>query len=173
MIVISDTAPLNYLVLIDCQEILCTLFGQVIIPQKVFDELQRAETPEEVRTWIGNYPECLEVRIVQGSLTAISDKLGDGEREAIALAEELQADVLLIDDRDGRVEAERHNIAVTGTLGVLRTAARKGLIDLPEVIERLRQTSFREPKALIEAMLNEDAEHRCTLRDKGQDGYVG
>ncbi|MGH9897335.1 MAG: DUF3368 domain-containing protein [Pyrinomonadaceae bacterium] len=155
MIVISDTAPLNYLVLIDCQDVLRDLFGRVIIPHKVFTELQRNETPEKVQEWIGNHPAWLEVKVVQDSLVAVSDKLGEGEREAITLVRELRADILLIDDRDGRVEAERHCIAVTGTLGVLRTAAHRGLINLQAAIDRLRQTSFREPKTLIEAMLKE------------------
>lgn len=166
MIVISDTAPLNYLVLIGCQDVLRDLFGQVIIPQKVFEELGRAETPAQVRTWIGHHPAWLEVRAVQGSLAAISDKLGEGEREAIALAEELHADALLIDDRDGRAEAERHGVAVTGTLGVLRTAARQGLIDLREAVDRLRQTSFREPTVLVAAMLHEDEERRRKPDDR-------
>lgn len=64
MIVISDTAPLNYLVLIGCQDILHDLFGRVIIPQKVFAELQRIETPAKVRSWVDNRPAWLEIRSV-------------------------------------------------------------------------------------------------------------
>jgi predicted nucleic acid-binding protein len=138
--------------------VLHALFGQVIIPPKVFEELQRKATPQRVRQWIANRPAWLEVRVPRGSLNTVSDKLGEGEREAIALAEELRADILLIDDKDGRQEATRHNIAVTGTLGILRVAAQRRIISLPEVILRLRQTTFREPSALIEAMLKEDEE---------------
>jgi predicted nucleic acid-binding protein len=124
VIVISDTAPLNYLVLIGCQDILRYLFARVIIPRKVFEELQRDETPNEVQKWLDDCPSWLEVKAVEGSLAAVSESIGEGEREAIALAEELRADILLIDDRDGRTEAARRGVAVTGTLGVLRTAAR-------------------------------------------------
>ena len=59
--------------------------------------------------------------------------LDEGECEAIALAGEVGADLLLIDDRQGRREAKRRNLRVIGTLGVLAEAAAKGLIDLPRV----------------------------------------
>jgi len=160
VLIVSDTAPLNYLVLIEQQDLLPTLFGSVVIPQKVFEELQRSATPLAVRQWIAQQPIWLDIRTVQRPLNLITDKLGDGEREAILLAEELKADVLLIDDKDGRDEAMRRHIPITGTLGVLRAAALKGLIDLPEVIQRLRQTTFREPTQIVTAMLEEDAERK-------------
>ena len=47
MIIVSDTSPLNYLILTDYQDVLPTLFGQVIIPQAVLNELQHAKTPEK------------------------------------------------------------------------------------------------------------------------------
>ena len=58
------------------------------------------------------------------------DFLDPGEREAIALTEELQADQLLLDDADARREAARRNLPFIGTLGVLREAARRELLDL-------------------------------------------
>lgn len=158
MIIVSDTAPLNYLILIDCQNALVELFGTVIIPSKVFEELQREETPEKVREWIAKRPAWLDVRAVKGGVEIVSDKIHAGEREAIALAEELNADLLLIDDKDGRHEAEKHHLAITGTLGVLKAAAQRNIIDLPAAIDRLRQTSFREPTRIVEEMLRQNAE---------------
>jgi len=158
VIIVSDTAPLNYLILIDCQNALSVLFGTVVIPSKVFEELQREETPEKVREWIASRPAWLDVRALKGGVEAVSDKIHAGEREAIALAEELHADLLLIDDKDGRQEAEKHHLAVTGTLGVLKAAAQQNIIDLSEVIDRLRQTSFREPTRIVEEMLRQNAE---------------
>ncbi len=158
MIIVSDTAPLNYLILIDCQNALSVLFGTVVIPSKVFEELQREETPEKVREWIASRPAWLHVRALKGGVEAVSDKIHAGEREAIALAEELHADLLLIDDKDGRQEAEKHHLAVTGTLGVLKAAAQQNIIDLSEAIDRLRQTSFREPTRIVEEMLRQNAE---------------
>jgi predicted nucleic acid-binding protein len=74
-----------------------------------------------VRTWVKNLPLWLEVR----SPTTVSryHGLGPGEAEAIALAAELDADLLLIDERDGTAEAKRLGLNVTGTLGVLDMAA--------------------------------------------------
>ncbi len=69
--------------------------------------------------------------------------LGDGEREAIVLAQELHADIVLIDEGDGRREAQRRALTMTGTLGVLERAAIRGLIDLPRVLARLQSTTFR------------------------------
>lgn len=74
-----------------------------------------------------------------------------GERQAIALAERVKADLLLIDDIAGRVEAHRRHIRVTGTLGVLRVAAENGPIDVPEVLRRLRSTTFYLDEAVIES----------------------
>jgi predicted nucleic acid-binding protein len=65
MIIVSDTSPLNYLILIGYQDVLPTLFGQIIIPQAVFDELSHAKTPAPVQKWLGTKPVWLEVRTSQ------------------------------------------------------------------------------------------------------------
>jgi predicted nucleic acid-binding protein len=72
-----------------------------------------------------------------------------GERTAIAVATAFSADLLLIDDARGRIEARRHHLVLTRTLGVLRTAAERRLIDVRETLERLRTTNFYAPNALI------------------------
>ena len=72
-----------------------------------------------------------------------SKPLERGELEAIALAKELKADALLIDDRYGREEAVRQELPIVGTLAELAKAADAELIDLPNVVARLRQTNFR------------------------------
>lgn len=83
--------------------------------------------------------------------------LDDGEREAIVLASELQAVALLMDERDGVGAARERGLKVIGTLGVLDLAARRGLVDLPVVFDRLRRTSFRIPQRLMSMMLEQDA----------------
>lgn len=72
-----------------------------------------------------------------------------GERAAIALAGFLRADLLLIDEASGRVEARRRHLRVTGTLGVIRAGAKQDLVNVPEVLEKLRATSFYIDEAFI------------------------
>ncbi|MBC8164922.1 MAG: DUF3368 domain-containing protein, partial [Bryobacteraceae bacterium] len=72
----------------------------------------------------------------------MSRDLDRGEREALAVAIELKADLVLIDDAAGRREAKRLRIRITGTVGVLRLAAERGLIDVPEALLRLRLSGF-------------------------------
>ena len=84
MIVLSDTSPLNYLVLIGHVDVLPTLFGDVIVPAAVRDELQRAGAPDVVREWLAGPPSWLKVRAASHPDPTI--QLGAGEVEAISLA---------------------------------------------------------------------------------------
>jgi predicted nucleic acid-binding protein len=83
--------------------------------------------------------------------------LDRGEREAIALAEEVHANRLIVDETLARIEAIRRNLAVIGTLGVLRIASRSNLIKLREALAKLHETSFYVAPDLIRALLEEDA----------------
>lgn len=157
MLVIADSSPLHYLVLIDQAAILPRLFGQVLIPPMVARELQRDRTPPPVRDWIGSPPPWLEIRSIHRTPEAALLRLGAGEREAIVLAEEVQAALLLMDDLEGREEAARRALLVMGTLGVLERAAERGWLDLPAAIARLQATSFYAPAAMIREMLARDA----------------
>lgn len=79
----------------------------MIVPSSVYRELQAAETPPEVHSWLAQRPDWLEVASLSKTPQPNLDYLGEGERDAILLAEEMGADGLLIDDRDGRREAQR------------------------------------------------------------------
>jgi predicted nucleic acid-binding protein len=116
-----------------------TLYTQVIIPPAVLRELEGPETPAAVRTWVAHRPAWFEVCAPQQPLAETAfPALGAGEHEAIVVAEEVQADFVLIDERDGRRVARSRALAVIGTLGVLEEAAIRGLIDLPpEVFGRV------------------------------------
>ena len=160
MIVVSDTSPVNYLLLIGKIELLPQLLGQVIIPTAVFAELQAEETPQIVREFLENLPEWLEVRQPQFLFDEDLDKLDIGEREAIVLAEELKADILLVDERKGREIALSRNLPVVGTLGILERAAEKGLLEFPETLQKLKTTGFFVAPALEKDFLERDANRK-------------
>ena len=142
MIVVADTSPINYLILIEEIDILTKMYGRVVIPRAVREELVRPSAPEVVRNWIGQSPAWLEVHTPANSPDTSLAALDPGERDAIMLAGELRADQLIVDDRQGRREAEKRGITVIGTLGVLREAATLGLLNLRIAVKHLQATSF-------------------------------
>jgi predicted nucleic acid-binding protein len=151
MIVVSDTSPINYLILTGYIEILPALFGAVLIPTEVFRELTRPNAPTLVREWTEQKPVWLEVRTVNQLIDILI--LDPGERDTIGLALELNADLLLVDDSDARIEAEALGLQITGTLGVLARAVDKGLISPAEARYRLSQTSYRIKEELLDRAL--------------------
>jgi predicted nucleic acid-binding protein len=153
-VVIADTGPINYLVLIGHIEILPRLFEKIILPSAVKDELSNPETPGSVRKWIAAPPQWLEIQKAI-SLNAVGG-LGAGETEAITLALALRADLLLMDDRRGVMAARGEGIEVTGTLGVLALAGKRGLVNLVEAFDLIKKTSFRYSQAIMDEFLNEN-----------------
>ena len=103
MIVVSDTTPLNYLILTDSAHVLPAIFGRVYAPSAVIKELTHARSPTAVKTWANSLPDWLTVQ--DATHTDTSLKLGPGETAAISLALELQADQILIDERKGNKAA--------------------------------------------------------------------
>ena len=162
MIIVADTSPLNYLVLIGEINLLPGLFGQVIIPKAVLAELHAPGTPEVVREWVDSIPSWLEIRTASFIDPAI--RLGVGEAEAICLASELQADQLLVDDRKARKIAVARGLRVAETLNILEAAALREMVDLPNAIRRLQLTNFRAPVDLVRLMLDRDAERKKSAR---------
>ncbi len=80
MIVVSDTSPLCYLLLIEGIEVLPQLFERVIIPQKVRDELLAPDAPKVVQEWISQPPDWLEVQTVTGQFDSALNPLDVGEQ---------------------------------------------------------------------------------------------
>ena len=160
MIVVADTSPINYLVLIEAVGILADLYEKIIIPKAVFEELKAVETPEKVRKFINTLPPYIEIKQIKIIFDAELSELDAGEREAIALVEELNAGALIIDERAGREQAVKRGIFIIGTLGVLNAAAEKDLLDLPSALAKLRQTSFRASEKLINDLLQLDADRK-------------
>ncbi|MCL2646222.1 MAG: hypothetical protein FWD61_04345 [Phycisphaerales bacterium] len=102
--------------------------------------------------WAMMPPAWLDVR--RPTITVGMPALDKGELAAITLAMELHADRLLIDEQMGRQIAQRNGIAVTGILAVIRDAAVAGLIDIQEVLPRLKRTSFRASLELYAAVFD-------------------
>jgi len=140
MIIVADTSPLNYLVLLGQQDLLLTMYGSLIVPRAVLIEMQHAAAPSVVQAWSANPPSWVSIRSAKQIDTTLPDALGAGEREAISLALELHADVLLIDEWAGRKEAEARGIPAAGTLAVLLNAAVRGDVDLLSSIEALKKS---------------------------------
>jgi predicted nucleic acid-binding protein len=155
MIVVSDTSPLCYLILIGQIDLLPRLYEQVVIPQAVRDELADERSPARIQQWIAQPPDWLEIQPISIPPDSELDILDLGEQSAILLVESLGADLLAIDEIVGRRIARSRSLRVIGTLGILEEAGRLGCIDLPTVLEQLRQTTFRVSESLIQQTLEQ------------------
>lgn len=162
MIVVSDTSPLNYLVLIQLDRVLPALFCRVLVPPAVLAELSHPASPPTILSWVHSLPSWIEVRSPARLDTRL--QLGPGETEALSLALELQADVVLVDERKGFIAASNLGLFATGTIGVLEAAAERDLIKLNDAIDALRNTSFRATEQLLDEALARDARRRAEGR---------
>lgn len=153
MIVVSDTSPIHYLLLIDQIDLLPRLFQQIIIPDVVRDEMLDPGAPTVLQQWIANPPSWLAIQAVP-VIDETLNALDPGEQAAIILAQTLPADLLIIDERLGRQIACDRELAIIGILGILDDAASQGLIDLAETIAQLQQTNFRVSRRIIQALLH-------------------
>jgi predicted nucleic acid-binding protein len=113
-LVIADTGPINYLILIGHIGILPVLFDKVLLPSAARNELASHKAPSPVQHWIANRPTWVEVH--DAPLTQPEDAflkgIDEGEKAAIQLAASLPAYLLLMDDRKGVKEAERKGLRV-------------------------------------------------------------
>jgi predicted nucleic acid-binding protein len=153
-LVIADTGPVNYLILIAHIEILPVLFEKVILPSAVADELANSGAHLSVRNWIAGPPPWVEIHQTARLLAeATLSELGPGETAAIALADEIHADLILMDDRRGVALALEKGLNVTGTMGLLARAANRGLLDLADAFDRLKRTNFRYRQDTMDQLL--------------------
>jgi predicted nucleic acid-binding protein len=173
MLVIADTSPLNYLILIDAVELLPRLYQRVVLPQAAWDELKHFRAPASVSKWATSLPPWIEIQKAPSSAhsDAALASLGSGEREAIALAELYRSRtevLLLLDEEAARKQAAARQLAATGTLGVLKSAAEQGWIDLAQAFARLRQTTnFRISQEFLQQLLNEQARRKARKHEEG------
>lgn len=152
MLVVSDCSPLHYLILIQRDWLLPKLYDRVVAPAAVVAELSHPHAPDPVRQWATHVPHWLEVQAPKAIAPGL-ESLDAGEAAAISLAHELAADVVLIDEMLGRKSARSHGFLVTGTLGVLENAARRGLTSLADDLALLAKTNYHCTPALLERLL--------------------
>lgn len=140
MIVVSDTSVLNAFFKIGHVALLPALYGSVLIPQRVYEEMQ---ADVRLAQWLSQArPGWLQVKKVSGTETVhrLLEEMDAGEAEALVLALELRADQVLMDDHEGRKVAQRLGVPVVGTLGILLEAKSEGLIsELRPLLEELIQ----------------------------------
>lgn len=147
MKVISDSSSLIALSEIGKLNLLNKIFGEVIIPSAVEKEVYRGKSP----------PKWIKISSVTQRLASyiLESSLGPGESEAICLSKEVNADILILDDLNARRVAEKLEINITGTLGILLLAKEKKLIkSIEPLMEELIKGGFRVSDELYEDVLD-------------------
>lgn len=158
MIIVSDTSPITNLAAIGQLDLLRQLYSRVIIPEAVYNEMvdinKIVPGAVEVQTlsWIQTQT------VINSLLTEIqenNESIHLGEAEAIILSLEMKADLLLMDERRGRIVATNYGINITGLLGVLIQAKKQGLIPAikPLIDQLITQANFRVNRQLYTVVL--------------------
>ena len=156
--VVSNTGPLIALAAIGQFSLLRKLFGAILIPPAV-----RAEILDESTVNAVTAADWIMVRTAQDEIAVqlLKGELDAGESEAIVLARELNADLLLIDDRSARRRADAIKLSTIGTLGVLLLAKTEGLVSVLEpLLGDLRRAGFHMSDELYDQVLDSADERR-------------
>ncbi|HUT35830.1 MAG TPA: DUF3368 domain-containing protein [Planctomycetota bacterium] len=160
MSTVANTSAVMNLAIIGHLALLREQFGEVLVPRAVVEELRLAEDlpgNEEVREAIrAGWLQPRDAK-QQALVRSLGRELDLGEAEAIALAIELNAEKVLLDERDARRVAKSQGLRVTGVVGILRRAWReKRIPSLREAIGRLRdEAGFHLDEQLIEEVLRD------------------
>jgi len=152
-VVVADTSPILYLHLIGEIELLPALFHEIHLPAEVYSEICHPNAPRTLRTWALARPNWLLLATAPVITDPETASLDAGERAAIALAEFLPADLILMDERKGVRVSLQKGFEVAGTLGILNLAARHRLINLAESFDRLKATNFRYRPQMLEDLV--------------------
>ncbi|WP_427158316.1 DUF3368 domain-containing protein [Aliinostoc sp. HNIBRCY26] len=155
MIIVSDTTPISELAKVEHLDLLPKLFGKVLIPQGVFNELQVGQHP--AAEFVQNLS-WLEVVTVDNQQVVEelqkSFNLHLGESEAIALPEEVGASQLLIDEKAARKVAMARKLPLIGTVGILLLAKRQGLLDsVKDILDEMQVKGTRISERLYVQVL--------------------
>lgn len=155
MTVVSDAGPLIALARIERTRLLPRLYGDIVIPPSVHEEVIGRDKERKGAETLANAEWLRRVPISnQTGVLLLRERLDAGESEAVVLALELDADLLLIDEAPGRKTAGARGITVTGTLGVLLFAKEQELIDeVNPVLDRLVKAGFHVSEDLYREIL--------------------
>jgi predicted nucleic acid-binding protein len=128
-IIVSDTSCIGYLIQINLLHLLQTLYGEIIIPAAVNDEILQLENKEHTLSEFKN-ADWIKIYSTHNlsNVSKYKNILDRGELEAISIAIELEADLLIIDEKLSRVVATTIGFDITGLVGILITAKNKNLI---------------------------------------------
>ncbi|MDE7311964.1 MAG: DUF3368 domain-containing protein [Eubacterium sp.] len=166
MIVIADTTPLISLMKIEKLVLLNKLFGEVQIPEAVFQELTANASFKKEAQEIKSCEFIQVVEVTNKTMVSVLRRatgLDVGESEAMILTDEQQGDLLLIDEVKGRKVAKQMGIRIMGTMGILMLALEKGAINFSETvqsIEILKDSGRHIKNELYEALLNAAEKYR-------------
>ena len=142
MTAVFNTSPLIFLARLGYLEKTLSLFQMVAIPKKVIKEISvKDDEANEKVLKIKNHSNVnfgLATKLVK-LYKALNERLGQGESEAIALAVELNADVVILDDFAGRKAAMELGLKVKGTLGIIKKLLEENKIKI-ENINKLYET---------------------------------
>ncbi len=153
-VVVSNSSPICYLVLIGQIHLLPALFEEISVPEAVIRELSDEDAPEFLREWVSRPPKWLKVDRVTAQTSLGLERLHAGERDVILLARQIEADLVIMDEKAARQAAVKQGLNVTGLIGILDGAAALGMVDLLAAIEKLRLTSFRASPHLLKTLLD-------------------
>ena len=142
-LVVSDTSPILNLALIDRLDLLFDQFESIVVPMAVREELLAGDDGlDRLREFLESDFITVEAPNTEELVREFRSELDDGEATALALALETDAELVLIDERDGRTVARRHGLSVTGVVGILIKAARAEAIDIESSLVALRDAGF-------------------------------
>ena len=154
-LVVSDTSPLLNLALIDRLDLVREQFSTITVPERVWDELLDGEAGVDALRSIHDAGVLDIVSVNDSSLfVEFRRDLDVGEAAALAHAIEADADIVLLDEREARQTARRHDLSMTGAIGVLLRAARTGDLDLQTELDALRSAGFWISDDLYEEVLS-------------------
>jgi predicted nucleic acid-binding protein len=157
MIVISDTSSIGYLIIIDKLFLLKDNFSEIIIPQKVHNEVLQLSPKYNLHKYLNSDWININTIVNNKFYNELLNQVDEGEAEAIVLSHEISADLLLIDERKGTLLARSLGIKTIGLLGVLLLSKEKKIIPFvkPFLDELISNTTFRINNILYQNVLKQ------------------